>query len=179
MAPALIGCELLVDGVGGIIVEVERYEQDDPASHSFRGPSRRNATMFGPPGRLYVYLVYGIHWCANLVADEEGRGAAILLRAIEPRRGVAAMRARRGRDGERQLCSGPGKLAQALAIDGADDGASVVNGERFQLHRPDGPVGAIARGSRVGISRAVAQPWRYALQGSPFVSRPAVERAAA
>ena len=173
-----MGCELRVDGVGGVIVEVERYQQDDPASHSYAGVTERTAPMFGRPGRLYVYRSYGIHWCANLVAEPEGSGAAVLLRAIEPRWGLDVMRRRRGRSEDRELCSGPGKLAQALGLDGSDTGASALGDGRVELRRGERGL-AMARGPRVGISKAVERPWRYAVSGSPYVSRPRVERQAA
>ena len=121
MAPDLVGCSLLVDGVGGVIVEVERYQQDDPASHSFRGPSGRAAVMFGAPGHLYVYRSYGLHWCVNLVCEPEGRGAAVLLRALRPTHGLDVMAARRGGLADRLLCAGPGRLCAALGIDGYFD----------------------------------------------------------
>ena len=157
-APLLLGWTLLVDGVGGRIVEVEAYRQDDPASHSFRGPTARTAVMFGPPGRLYVYRSYGIHWCANIVCSAEGTGAAVLVRALEPTHGLDAMRERRGLDDERLLCSGPGRLTQALAITGADDGASLGAG-RFAVS-PGADVDWVAT-PRIGITKAVEREWRF------------------
>lgn len=172
VAPGLIGCLLLVDGVGGVIVETERYQEDDPASHSFRGPRGRAAVMFGPPGHLYVYRSYGIHWCANLVCEPEGRGAAVLLRALAPTHGVSAMRARRADRSDRLLCAGPGRLCQALGVDGTLDGASAVAGEgRVALYAPAAPVDVVS-GQRIGLTRAVDRVWRFGLRGSPFLSRP-------
>ena len=167
----LLGCRLVVGGSGGRIVEVERYQQDDPASHSFRGPRGRAAVMFGPPGRLYVYRSYGIHWCVNLVCEPEGRGAAVLLRAVQPLWGLGRMRERRGRDGARELCSGPGKLAQALGLHGEHDGEPAATGGPLQVYPRAGGVDVV-RGPRVGISQAVEQPWRLGERGSPFLSRP-------
>ncbi len=168
-APALIGWTLLVGGVGGRIVELEAYEESDPASHSFGGPRGRNVVMFGPPGRLYVYRSYGLHWCANIVCEPEGHGAAVLLRALEPTHGLEAMRARRGLDDMRLLCAGPGRLTQALGITGADNGAD-LSGPPFELTPPATSV-AVERTTRIGISRAVEQPWRYVEAGSSFSSR--------
>ena len=159
-----------MDGVGGVIVETEAYVPDDPASHSFRGRTSRNAVMFGSPGRLYVYRSYGIHWCANVVCDAEGVGAAALLRALEPTAGIETMRARRGVEDLRLLASGPGRLTQALALSGAHDGAD-LSSRPFALRKPSTAHDVIAS-PRVGISRAVADPWRYSLAGSSFVSRP-------
>ena len=122
VARELVGWTFLVDGVGGVVVETEAYEPDDPASHSYGGRKARNTTMFGPPGRLYVYRSYGIHWCANVVCGEEDVGAAVLLRALEPTEGLDVMRARRGLDDARLLAAGPGRLTQALGISGAHDG---------------------------------------------------------
>ncbi|MGI9538860.1 MAG: DNA-3-methyladenine glycosylase, partial [Miltoncostaeaceae bacterium] len=155
VARDLVGCSFSVDGVGGIIVEVERYQDDDPASHSFRGPTERTKPMFGAPGGLYVYRSYGVHWCVNLVAEREGRGAAVLLRAIEPRWGLDRMRLRRGREDERDLCSGPGKLTEALGIDGSLSGTSVVGNGPVLVARRGGPGPAVVTGPRVGISKAV------------------------
>ena len=170
VAPELIGATLLVDGVGGRIVEVEAYDQEDPASHGYRGRTRRNASMFGPPGRAYVYRSYGIHWCLNFVCENEGVASAVLVRALEPTHGLDEMRARRGLENPRVLCSGPGKLCQALAITGEQDGLR-LDQPPFELRERSGPVEVVA-GPRVGITRAADLPWRYAEGGSRFVSRP-------
>jgi DNA-3-methyladenine glycosylase len=169
VAPELIGATLLVDGVGGTIVEVEAYDQDDPASHGFRGRTARTASMFGPPGHAYVYRSYGIHWCLNLVCAEEGRSEAALVRALEPTAGLDTMRERRGLEAERALCSGPGKLCQALGITRVLDGVA-LDEPPFEL-RPRQAEPPLAVGPRIGITRAVEQPWRYGLAGSPFLSR--------
>jgi DNA-3-methyladenine glycosylase len=170
VAPELVGATLLVDGVGGRIVEVEAYDQDDPASHGFRGRTARTASMFGPPGHAYVYRSYGIHWCLNLVCAEEERAEAALVRALEPTSGLGAMRKRRGLDADRALCSGPGKLCQALGITRVLDGLPLDEPPFELLARTATP--EIAIGPRIGITRAVEQPWRYGLAGSPFLSRP-------
>jgi DNA-3-methyladenine glycosylase len=170
VAPDLIGATLLVDGVGGPIVEVEAYDQEDPASHSFRGQTARNAVMFGAPGHAYVYRSYGIHWCLNFTCDVEGRAEAVLIRALRPEHGIDVMRARRGVEAERALASGPGKLAQALGISGEHDGLP-LDAPPFELRaRVEMP--AIATGPRIGITKATELSWRYGLKGSPYLSRP-------
>ncbi|MCW2977107.1 MAG: DNA-3-methyladenine glycosylase [Actinomycetia bacterium] len=169
VAPDLIGVTLLVDGVGGPIVEVEAYDQEDPASHGFRGRTPRNAVMFGPPGYAYVYRSYGIHWCLNFVCDTPGRAEAVLIRALLPEHGLDAMRVRRGLEAERALCSGPGKLCQALAITRDHDGLPLDAPPFELLARRETP--AIATGPRIGIARATELTWRYGLEGSPFLSR--------
>ena len=169
VAPELIGATLLVDGVGGRIVEVEAYDQDDPASHGFRGLTARTASMFGAPGHAYVYRSYGIHWCLNLVCAEEGRSEAALVRAIEPTHGLETMRERRGLEAARALCSGPGKLCQALGTTRVLDGLPLDEPPFELLARESEP--PLAVGPRIGITRAVEQPWRYGLAGSPFLSR--------
>ena len=170
VAPELLGCVIEVGRSAAVIVEVERYQQDDPASHSFRGPTPRAAVMFGPAGRLYVYRSYGIHWCANVVCEPEGHGAALLLRAAEPVRGLAAMRRRRGVEDARLLCSGPGRLCQALGIDGSMNG-SLVGAGPVRIAAGDA-VHDVVVGSRIGISVAVDRPWRFGVAGSPHLSRP-------
>ncbi len=175
VAPELIGATLLVDGVGGVIVEVEAYARDDPASHGFRGRTARNAAMFGPPGHAYVYRSYGVHWCLNVVTDGEGTAAAVLIRALEPTHGLEAIRARRGVEDVRLLCSGPGRLCQSLGITGAHDGLP-LDGPPFELHARTEPIEVVA-GPRIGISQAVQVSWRYGLSGSGFLSRPFRPRA--
>ena len=167
-ARELIGWTLTVGGVGGRIVETEAYHPADPASHSFSGPTPRNAVMFGPPGRVYVYRSYGIHWCLNLVCGDSP-GSAVLLRALEPTEGLDMMMARRGVDDPRRLCSGPGKLCQALAVTQAHNGLR-IDAPPFALE-PGVSVQVVA-GSRIGISKAVDTPWRFGEAGSPFLSRP-------
>jgi DNA-3-methyladenine glycosylase len=170
VAPDLIGATLLVNGVGGVIVEVEAYHHTDPAAHSFRGPTPRNRVMFGPPGFVYVYRSYGIHWCVNFVCEAEGSASAVLLRALEPTHGLAAMRRRRGVDDARMLCSGPGKLTEALGITHAHN-ALALDAPPFALHARTGEV-EVVTGVRIGLTKAVELPWRYGLKGSKFLSKP-------
>jgi DNA-3-methyladenine glycosylase len=174
VAPDLIGATLLVNGVGGRIVEVEAYHHTDPASHSFRGPTDRNSVMFGPPGYAYVYRSYGIHWCLNFVCEHAGSASAVLVRALEPLHGLAEMRQRRGVVEERLLCSGPGRLCQALGITGSHNGLRLDRPPFRLIGRSEKP--EIVVGVRVGISRAVELPWRYGLKGSPFLSKPFAQR---
>lgn len=168
VAADLVGCLLTGRGVAGIIVEVERYERWDAASHSFRGPRPRCRAMFGPPGRLYVYRSYGRHWCANIVCG--GGGAAVLLRAVEPTDGRDLMRLRRARVADRDLCRGPGRLAAAFAIDGADDGGELGPASDLHVLPRSGGAVAVRRGPRIGISRDAGRAWRYTLEGSAWLS---------
>jgi DNA-3-methyladenine glycosylase len=175
VAPELIGVTLLVDGVGGRIVEVEAYDQHDPASHGYRGRTARNAVMFGPPGHAYVYRSYGIHWCLNLVCGEEGVPEAALIRALEPTHGLDVQRARRGVDDVRALCSGPGKLCQSLGVTREDDGLA-LDVPPFRLEeRVEVP--EIVTGPRIGITRATELNWRYMNARSPYLSRAAPREA--
>jgi DNA-3-methyladenine glycosylase len=170
VARELIGATLLVDGVGGIIVEAEAYDQEDPASHGFRGRTAQNASMFGPPGHAYVYRSYGIHWCLNLVTGATGRASAVLLRALEPTHGLDEMRRRRGLDDSRLLCAGPGRLCQALGVTRDYDGLP-LDRPPFELLARERDV-PVVRATRIGISQAADLPWRYAVEGSRFLSRP-------
>ena len=169
-APDLIGATMLVNGVGGIIVELEAYHQSEPAAHSYNGPTPRNAVMFGPPGFSYVYRSYGIHWCVNFVCEKAGSASAVLIRALAPTHGLAAMRRRRDLHDERSLCSGPGKLCEALAITNKHSELA-LDAAPFALHArtatPD-----IVTGVRIGITKAAELPWRYGLKDSRFVSKP-------
>ena len=169
VARQLIGATLLVDGVGGLIVETEAYDMSDPASHSFSGPTPRNAAMFGPPGHAYVYRSYGIHWCLNFVCGEVGHGSAVLIRAIAPVARTEVMQARRGMEGMRLLCSGPGRLCQALGITRKHDGLP-LDAPPFELWPAAHSVDVVA-GPRIGITKAVDVPWRFGLAGSPFLSK--------
>jgi DNA-3-methyladenine glycosylase len=169
VARRLVGATLLCNGVGGRIVEVEAYAPDDPASHAFRGHTRRNAAMFGPAGTAYVYLSYGIHWCLNVVSEPEGIGSAVLIRALEPRTGIDVMQRRRGRDDLMLLCSGPGRLTQALGITGRHDGASLLMAP-FELTPPT-DIAELEQTPRIGLSTAQDVAWRYVLSGSLFSSR--------
>jgi DNA-3-methyladenine glycosylase len=170
VAPDLIGATFLCDGVGGRIVEVEAYHHTDPAAHSFGGRTERNAVMFGPPGYVYVYRSYGIHWCVNFVCEPEGSASAVLIRALEPLEGLEKMRRRRGLHEERLLCAGPGRVCQALGITRAHNGLP-LDAAPFELRRRSRR-GDIAIGPRIGITKAVDHPWRYGLAGSRFLSKP-------
>jgi len=167
IASELIGAKLLVDGVGGEIVEVEAYDESDPASHSFRGPTPRNAAMFGPAGHAYVYKIYGIHYCLNFVCKP---GSAVLIRALRPTDGLAEMHERRGGVVEKQLCSGPGKLAQALGLD-LDQNGLPLDAPPFAITAATERQ-SVATGRRIGITKGAETPWRFVLKGSPYLSRP-------
>ncbi len=169
VAPELLGCTLLVGGVGGRIVEVEAYDHEDPASHGYAGLTERNRSMFGPPGCAYVYRSYGVHWCLNFVCEPEGTAAAVLVRALEPMRGLAVMRARRGLDEPRLLCSGPGRLCEALEVTREQDGRP-LDKPPFEL-LPRAEEAEVVTCPRVGIARAADLPWRHVLAGSKFLSR--------
>jgi len=170
VAADLIGATLTFRGVGGIIVEAEAYHHTDPAAHSFNGETARNAVMFGPPGHAYVYRSYGIHWCVNFVCESEGSASAVLIRALEPVHGIAAMMRRRGLKDERLLCSGPGRLSEALGITRAHDGLALDKPPfelRARAEKPD-----IVAGVRIGITKAADLPWRFGLKGSRYLSKP-------
>ncbi len=170
VAPELIGATLIFDGAGGIIVEVEAYHHTDPAAHSFRGRTDRNAVMFGPAGHAYVYRSYGIHWCLNFVCEPAGSASAVLIRALAPTCGYEHMRRRRGVADQRLLCSGPGRLCEALGITGAHNGLALTRPPFRLLMRTDEI--ALAVGPRIGITKAADHPWRYGLAGSRFLSKP-------
>ncbi|WP_315720134.1 MULTISPECIES: DNA-3-methyladenine glycosylase [unclassified Bradyrhizobium] len=170
VAPELIGATFLVDGVGGVIVEVEAYHHTDPAAHSFRGPTPRNQVMFGPPGFAYVYRSYGIHWCVNFVCEPAGSASAVLIRAIEPTLGIGEMQRRRGLEDIRMLCSGPGKLTEAMGITIAHN-ALPLDAPPIELFARSADV-EIVTGVRIGITKAVEKPWRFGLKGSRFLSKP-------
>jgi DNA-3-methyladenine glycosylase len=170
VAPDLIGATLLVNGIGGIIVEVEAYHHTEPAAHSFRGPTPRNRVMFGPPGFLYVYRSYGIHWCMNFVCEEEGSASAVLVRALEPTHGIPTMQRRRRQQEARALCSGPGKVCEAMAVSIVDN-MLPLDAPPIAIHaRPRKP--EIVSGVRIGITKAIELPWRFGLKGSRFLSKP-------
>jgi DNA-3-methyladenine glycosylase len=170
VAPDLIGATLLFGGIGGRLVEVEAYHHTDPAAHSYNGPTPRNVVMFGPAGYAYVYRSYGIHWCLNFVCEPKGSAAAVLIRAIEPTVGLARMRRRRGVSDVRLLCSGPGRVCQALGITRADNGLA-LDEPPFELSARSGHVEVVA-GPRIGLTKAVEKPWRYGLKDSRFLSKP-------
>jgi DNA-3-methyladenine glycosylase len=182
VAVDLIGCTLLFGDRGGVIVETESYERDDPACHAYVGRTKRNEVLFGPPGRAYIYLSYGIHSLLNAVAEPEGDAAAVLIRALRPTVGIEAMRRRRGREREEELCSGPGKLTEALGVDLSLNAADLL-APPFELSEPAGESAGldVVTGPRIGITKAADLPWRYSVRGSRFVSRPwpAVVRKAA
>jgi DNA-3-methyladenine glycosylase len=173
VARDLIGCTLMHGDCGGVIVEAESYERDDPACHAYVGKTARNEVLFGPPGRAYVYLSYGIHSLLNAVAEPDGQAAAVLIRAMEPTAGIDAMRGRRGRRPDEELCSGPGKLTEALGVGLADNGAS-LSAPPFAILPREGAWGRVevTAGPRIGISKAVENPWRFCAAGNRFVSRP-------
>jgi DNA-3-methyladenine glycosylase len=172
VAPDLVGCILRHGETAGRIVETEAYHESEPACHAFAGLTARSAVLFGPPGRAYVYRSYGIHALLNAVTDREGEGAAVLIRALEPLEGIDQMRARRGLERVEDLCSGPGKLTQALGI-GLELNASALDGPISIEPRPaDLPAPALVTGLRVGITRAVELPWRFCDAASRSVSRP-------
>jgi DNA-3-methyladenine glycosylase len=170
VAPDLIGATLLFNGVGGRLVEVEAYHHTDPAAHSFRGPTARNSVMFGPPGYAYVYRSYGIHWCLNFVCEAEGSASAVLIRALEPTAGLPRMRRRRGVSDTRLLCSGPGRVCEALGVTGAHNGLALDEPPFELLARTD--KAEIVAGPRIGITKAVERPWRYGQKDSRFLSKP-------
>jgi len=172
VARELVGCRLFYAGCGGTIVETESYERDDPACHAYVGLTKRTEVLFGPPGRAYVYLSYGIHSLLNAVAEPEGEAAAVLIRALEPTADLDAMRRRRGNRPETDLCSGPGKLTDALGI-GLDENGTNLAADPFLLLSPEpGWNGNVVTSPRVGITKAVERPWRFSLVGNRFVSRP-------
>ena len=171
VARDLIGCTLLYEGRGGVIVETESYEADDPACHAYVGLTERTRVLFGPPGYAYVYLSYGIHSLLNAVAEPEGEAAAVLIRALEPTHAIEEMRARRGGKADADLCSGPGKLTEALGI-GLSDNERDLTRDPFLLTRPEGEPPRIVAGPRIGITKAVDRPWRFCAAGNPYVSRP-------
>jgi DNA-3-methyladenine glycosylase len=169
VAPDLVGTTLLVDGVGGTIVEVEAYDHEDPAAHGYHGRTTRNASMFGPPGHAYIYRSYGVHWCLNFVCEDEGRASAVLVRALEPTAGLDLMRNRRGLEDDRLLCAGPGRLCQALAVSREHDGLP-LDRSPFRLEPRERDLD-VSAAPRIGITRAADLPWRYAARGSRFLSR--------
>ena len=176
VARELIGCRLFFEGCGGVVVETESYERDDPACHAYVGLTRRTEVLFGPPGRAYVYLSYGIHSLLNAVAEPEGEAAAVLIRALQPTHGIEAMGARRGERPTRELCSGPGKLTEALGIGLGANGADLGRDPFLLLPPEPGWKGEVLTGPRIGINKAVDRPWRFCAAGNPHVSRPQLNR---
>jgi DNA-3-methyladenine glycosylase len=176
VARELIGCRLFFAGCGGTIVETESYERDDPACHAYVGLTDRTEVLFGPPGRAYVYLSYGIHSLLNFVAEPEGEAAAVLIRALQPTAELERMRARRGERPDRDLCSGPGKLTEALGI-GLEQNRADLGRDPFLLLPPEsGRAPEVLTGPRIGITKAVERPWRFAAADSLYVSKPAIRR---
>ncbi len=179
VAPDLIGCVVSHGDTSGVIVETEAYHHSEPASHAFVGLTPRTRTLFGPPGRAYVYLSYGIHACLNAVCEPAGVGAAVLIRALEPSWGLEEMRARRRVERVEDLCSGPGKLTQALAIELFHNGVDLAKGPVFISERPsDWEQPEVSVDERIGITKAAELPWRFSAAGSRFLSRPVRARAA-
>jgi DNA-3-methyladenine glycosylase len=172
VARELIGCRLFYEGVGGTIVETESYERDDPACHAYVGLTPRTEALFGPPGRAYVYLSYGIHALLNAVAEPEGEAAAVLIRALEPTTGIKAMRKRRGPRPDHDLCSGPGKLTEALGIDLSENRADLASDPFLLLPPSEDWKAEIVTGPRIGITKATERPWRFCAAGNPHISRP-------
>ncbi|MFS2005002.1 DNA-3-methyladenine glycosylase [Duganella sp. CT11-25] len=174
VARQLIGVTVLVDGVGGRIVETEAYDRTEPAAHTFNGPTPRNFSMFGPPARTYVYRSHGLHWCLNFVCREAGHGAGVLIRALEPLAGVDLMRERRGlgAGSERLLCAGPGRLCQALGVTRAHNNLALAESPFQLVARDQAEAVEVLAGPRIGISKAVELPWRFGLAGSRFLSKP-------
>ena len=179
VARELVGCSLTHDGVGGTIVETESYHRDDPACHAYGGPTPRSSILWGPPGRAYVYFSYGIHSLLNAVAEPEGEAAAVLIRALEPRWGIEEMRERRDREALRELCSGPGKLTEALGVGLEDNGRSLLE-PPFELRAapPGAPPVEVTTAPRIGITKAADLPWRFCAAGSRYLSRPLPREAA-
>jgi DNA-3-methyladenine glycosylase len=173
VARELIGCTLMYRDCGGVIVETESYERNDPACHAYVGRTARNEVLFGPPGRAYVYLSYGIHSLLNAVAEPDGEAAAVLIRALEPTIGIEAMRRRRGGRGVEELCSGPGKLTEALGV-GLEDNGARLSAAPFAVLPREAALREVevAVGPRIGITKATENPWRFCAAGNTFVSRP-------
>jgi DNA-3-methyladenine glycosylase len=172
VARELIGCRLFYEGCGGVIVETESYERDDPACHAYVGLTDRTEVLFGPPGRAYVYLSYGIHSLLNAVAEPEGEAAAVLIRALEPTTGNEAMRKRRGPRPDHDLCSGPGKLTEALGIDLSQNGADLARDPFLLLPPDENWESEVVTGPRIGITKATERPWRFCAADNPHISKP-------